>query len=81
MRFRDAAGRAVPVEAVTIGPAWAGIGAGVGAPQGGTRSGSVRLGTGGWSTAMAAKSWMSRLRRVASQATQTWLGEMSLTWL
>jgi hypothetical protein len=40
-----------------------------------------RLATGGCSAAMAAKSWMSRLRRVASQARQTWLGGMSLTWL
>src|SRR5258707_13254728 len=40
-----------------------------------------RAGTGGWSTAMAAKSWMRRLRRVASQARHTWLGGMSLTWL
>ena len=33
--------------------------------------GSARLAMGGWSAAMAAKSWMSRLRRVASQARHT----------
>jgi hypothetical protein len=55
--------------------------AGICGSEGQTRSGSARLATGGWSAAMAAKSWMSRLRLVASQARQTWLGGMSLTWL
>jgi NADPH-dependent 2,4-dienoyl-CoA reductase/sulfur reductase-like enzyme len=32
------------------------------------------LATGGWSAAMAAKSWMSRLRLAASQARHTWVG-------
>ena len=56
-------------------------GADVCGSEGEMRSGSARLATGGCSAAMAAKSWMSRLRLVASQARQTWLGGMSLTWL
>jgi hypothetical protein len=48
---------------------------------GGPQAGFFYDATGGWSAAMAAKSWMTRLRRVASQARHTWLGGMSLTRL
>jgi len=44
------------------------------------RRGHDGLVTGGWQAARATKSWMSRLRRAASQARLTWLGEMSLRW-
>ena len=48
-------------------------------PEDKAGSGPAWPATGGWSAAMAAKSWMSLLRPVASQARQTWLGGMSLT--